>query len=475
MAHTPKVWKDAPDTSTPLTAAALIDLETRLGAYADSVGGGGGGGGGGWSAGQMQFDPLSYGCAGDGTTDDKAAMQSCLDAAKAVNGRVNIYKPHKIDNSSGGLVVDKSIAIAGVSAAPKTGTIGYLPVGRLIGTSNAQDVLQINGAYGGVDNGTHILDLGVDCVSDGKNHTAGAGIRLTNCISAFVERCTVFNAYDGILVDGSGGSWANRIRDCEVALVRHSGIRADKPRSTYNGDFMVSGCQITNAANPAGDYGRGAGLDISGAAGAFFHDCDLPGWLNGVWLSASEFTFFSQVACDTCVRPWFIDGTRAPSGTGGSAGNRQVLMTNCYALGGGYSGVDAYALYGVPAYKVHIGGQSQGVVWEGGHVNWITNAYPFSGGSAGFYIDGPTTTSNPYTGPTEVKIHGCNNQHGTTAFQLGAYASRVSITDNVGGGNVVFGGNHKNIRVENNDGYTVTGDNSTYPGSRITGNLDWTA
>jgi hypothetical protein len=40
MAFVPKVWKDAPDHSTPLSAAALEDLETRVTGYADSVSGG---------------------------------------------------------------------------------------------------------------------------------------------------------------------------------------------------------------------------------------------------------------------------------------------------------------------------------------------------------------------------------------------------------------------------------------------------
>lgn len=36
MPHTPKDWKDLPDRTTPLSAAAIEDLETRLGAYADT-------------------------------------------------------------------------------------------------------------------------------------------------------------------------------------------------------------------------------------------------------------------------------------------------------------------------------------------------------------------------------------------------------------------------------------------------------
>lgn len=35
MAFTPKDWKDYPDTTTPITAAAIEDLETRLSAYTD--------------------------------------------------------------------------------------------------------------------------------------------------------------------------------------------------------------------------------------------------------------------------------------------------------------------------------------------------------------------------------------------------------------------------------------------------------
>lgn len=37
MTITPKDWKDYPDTTTPMTAAALEDMESRLGGYADAV------------------------------------------------------------------------------------------------------------------------------------------------------------------------------------------------------------------------------------------------------------------------------------------------------------------------------------------------------------------------------------------------------------------------------------------------------
>jgi len=38
MAFGPKPWKDKPDGTTPISAAAMIDLETRLSNYSDLVG-----------------------------------------------------------------------------------------------------------------------------------------------------------------------------------------------------------------------------------------------------------------------------------------------------------------------------------------------------------------------------------------------------------------------------------------------------
>lgn len=42
MSFTPKTWENTPSTDTPITAEALIDLETRLSGYSDELVGGGG-------------------------------------------------------------------------------------------------------------------------------------------------------------------------------------------------------------------------------------------------------------------------------------------------------------------------------------------------------------------------------------------------------------------------------------------------
>ena len=95
MAFTPKTWQNEPSTATPLSAAALVDLETRLAAYTDQKTATGAAGGvlGGtypdpsFSTAQtvaltdtVPINVRSYGATGNGSTDDRAAIQAALDA-----------------------------------------------------------------------------------------------------------------------------------------------------------------------------------------------------------------------------------------------------------------------------------------------------------------------------------------------------------------------------------------------------------
>ena len=81
MTFTTKTWQDSPSTSTPISAAALIDLETRLSGYTDSSGG---------TvtlakiAAAMPYVvdlPENHGAVRDGSTNDTAAIQAAINAA----------------------------------------------------------------------------------------------------------------------------------------------------------------------------------------------------------------------------------------------------------------------------------------------------------------------------------------------------------------------------------------------------------
>jgi hypothetical protein len=69
-------WKDFPDTSTPITAAALEYIEAELVRAAAAEGGGSA-----TDLGWFNAKSATYGAVGDGVTNDTAALQACLTAA----------------------------------------------------------------------------------------------------------------------------------------------------------------------------------------------------------------------------------------------------------------------------------------------------------------------------------------------------------------------------------------------------------
>lgn len=152
MAFTPKAWEDTPSIATPITAAALVDLEARVAARAHLISG-------------EPFNVKDYGAVGDFTTDDTAAFQACFDAAASdwrgafvvipapdvayrLTSTVDIHPaagddwfaldivgPHKYDvlqwdggNSAAMFNVQglKSSNIYGVSVRPVDGTTGFV-------------------------------------------------------------------------------------------------------------------------------------------------------------------------------------------------------------------------------------------------------------------------------------------------------------------------------------------------------------
>lgn len=114
MAFTPKVWLNDLVGNTELSAAALVDLETRLAAYTDSQA----------TAAQVAsflytnnrtnvFNVKAYGAVGDGSADDTAEIQAALDAAEAAGGGIAFMPPGTYKYTST-IEIPKKCALQGV-------------------------------------------------------------------------------------------------------------------------------------------------------------------------------------------------------------------------------------------------------------------------------------------------------------------------------------------------------------------------
>lgn len=193
MPISPKNWQDAPSTATPLTAVALEDMETRLGAYTDDA--------------RQAEDVKQHGAVGDGVANDTAEIQAAL-------------------------------AVTGVAFLPPgTYLVNDLPLAsfeRLIGAG--QEVSKLKADAGAtyavtMDSGVvfaGLTDLGID-----GNAGASRGLLIRGDTGAgsqgqTLDRVHVRNCSVGITVGASTGTEAHqadkntyiglRFADCDVGM-----------------------------------------------------------------------------------------------------------------------------------------------------------------------------------------------------------------------------------------------------------------
>lgn len=131
MAFTPKPWANAPSTATKINAAALQDLETRLSAYTDQKT-------------TVSVKEPPYSAAGDGTTDDTAAIQAAVTAVENAGGGVVFFPPgvyylnnasqHFINLTPDNAETRRRVRLIGYGATIKLSANGYYFL-RLNGTN----------------------------------------------------------------------------------------------------------------------------------------------------------------------------------------------------------------------------------------------------------------------------------------------------------------------------------------------------
>jgi hypothetical protein len=305
-----KDWKDLPDQSTPISRASLRDLEQRLSTYTDT---------------QVALVPVGppgpaglppnwksvkgdFGAAGDGTTDDTAAIQAGLDYVKA-NGTV-LYFPSgtyvvssqlNMDNSGGWHLLGSTPCmehLLGRSRLKFTGTGS----GSCLKVTRSFDFVIENLAFDYTSDAFtgHLLNIDgtlADCQdwvikSCGSNKNTGlnsatSALRLYKAIRGKVDFCHFTHAKQGIRLSDPGGSYVNvvTIANCPFDHYDDCAIfigSADLEKVVIRDSSFEAGCIIRGSEFIQGDSGDNACYNLTIQDNWFGDSVGDTRWIKGV-------------------------------------------------------------------------------------------------------------------------------------------------------------------------------------------------
>lgn len=274
---TPKDWRNATahdgggDTSTPISAVALEDLETRVTNYTTMLAGA--------AAGVYSVD--DYGAIGDGTTNDTSAIQAAITAADAAGGGI-VHLSNKVYAFAGTITfpVTTPVSLCGVGGAGwSDNTDGSV----LKGTNAASQILFLSPKT--LNTGFQINGNSIANYPMWVGHTfAPTFIGITACNSV-QDACTIYDTQqpavydcdfgnsgrDALVLNGSAQSGMFSRIDCGGSLGRH-GIRIG-PDAGVNGfgayfhkfDMVLieqQGTPTSYQMLKLEDYAGGAGIII---------------------------------------------------------------------------------------------------------------------------------------------------------------------------------------------------------------------
>jgi hypothetical protein len=196
MPYTPKTWQDSPSTSTPISAAALQDLEARGAAYADTVSG-------------PIFAAKGYGVKADGVTVTDAAITSGSNLLSSVSaGFTALADVGKIvtvvaagspttTTTTAGLTSGVGFTALAVNALPAA----ILPGGvKITSGANSQWVTTTGAAAGA----TSIPLIGLSITAIGTALSTGAAI--TTIAVPALQAAVPAGTITLVNVQGSGGA-----------------------------------------------------------------------------------------------------------------------------------------------------------------------------------------------------------------------------------------------------------------------------
>jgi hypothetical protein len=197
----------------------------------------------------MAYNVRSFGAVGDGSTDDKAAIDAAIAAAATAvasnpYGRGLVFFPPGYYAVSAPIVQNHDyLSLVG---SGKLNSFLYLKGG----VADAAAVLQLGTT--GLVNSAAIRHLGIEAGSD-RGHTTGHGITL-NCNDILLEHVYV-NAppQDGIRIDPTVDAFRAKAIDVYVNTVGRDGVFIGA--HSYDGDFFNIEVQGASGGAHGGRYG----------------------------------------------------------------------------------------------------------------------------------------------------------------------------------------------------------------------------
>jgi hypothetical protein len=296
--------------------------------------------------------PMDFGAVGDGTTDDRAKIESALNSGRVVDGGGRTYAV------AGQIIPSSMVGLRNITLVQTANT-----------ATNSYDTLRISGISNFfLENVTVNMGSTVGTQStSGNSNTAikiggsqsGSGSSTT---TTYVENFSVSN----VRITGNGcgtGLFVVHAREFVVDGVRvhdriSGGATADPTNDSQNGIafencrlFSVSNCVTSNLLT------RLSSVDtLKWTRGFLFAEC-------------SEFSAAGCVA-DTCDQGFDFSGGVADTSPSTYAGNRNFTLSNSVAQGCG--------IYGFKFANVTHDGQIVGCVanWTGGHGFTVTTQDP---------------------------------------------------------------------------------------------------
>jgi hypothetical protein len=215
VTFTVKDWQDTPSTATPITAAALEDLETRIAAYADTR--------------QAVVNVKDYGAVGNGSTDDRVACQAAIDAATTAG--LPCYFPAGAYAISGTLKLHKGSRLVG------NHTSAWMP------TSDRRVVIQAKSGF----SGSGILEAVTNTLTGDAAAPSGGSIEGLCLSGANI-------AANGIVWLGTSADWT--VTNVEATNCTSHGFRSE--------GYLTENQQEVNFFHCHSWQNSGAGFYFSG-------------------------------------------------------------------------------------------------------------------------------------------------------------------------------------------------------------------